>query len=224
MPVMSTGSRGWCRSAAATALASSLRLCPTIGRVSPIAHADCKAASPLPPPPIPPPRRADSEIPPHLLAELERRNVVAFVGAGFSVPAKLPRWGELLHRILAAAQERGWIVDDRAAGGGAASPTSPPAGAAGSPPPPAPTAVPPPSHAVGSGGFWGGDDAELPSHIRQLIDRATADSFDRAAQTLSDRLGVARFEVRSLGARGGGGVVVPRVTPACVGGWERRSC
>ena len=54
---------------------------------------------------LPPEFRPEGEyapgptIPPHLVQELLRGNVVAFVGAGFSRPAGLPLWGSLLHQI-----------------------------------------------------------------------------------------------------------------------------
>ena len=42
---------------------------------------------------------AHAYMPPHLIEELLRGNVVAFLGAGFSRPAGLPLWGSLIEGI-----------------------------------------------------------------------------------------------------------------------------
>ena len=51
------------------------------------------------------------EVPPELIAAINRGNCVAFVGAGFSGAAGLPSWKELLNHI---AQGDGVSVELRA--------------------------------------------------------------------------------------------------------------
>lgn len=51
-----------------------------------------------------------AELPPALIAEIKRGNCVAFVGAGFAGPARLPTWGALLEGILSAARSLGRLV------------------------------------------------------------------------------------------------------------------
>jgi hypothetical protein len=51
------------------------------------------------------------QLPPHLVAEIKRGNVVAFVGAGFSAAAGLPRWTTLLRDVTRQAQGEGLLPD-----------------------------------------------------------------------------------------------------------------
>jgi hypothetical protein len=45
------------------------------------------------------PTQSTMQIPEHLLSELSKGNVVAFVGAGFSSAANFPTWGALIEGI-----------------------------------------------------------------------------------------------------------------------------
>jgi hypothetical protein len=44
-----------------------------------------------------------SNLPAHLISEVRRGHCVAFVGAGFSMPAGFPSWDGLLRKMLEAA-------------------------------------------------------------------------------------------------------------------------
>jgi hypothetical protein len=88
------------------------------------------------------------KIPQHLINEIRRGACVAFVGAGFTAAAGMPRWAQLLERIINAGVRDGLLLQE----------------------------------------------SDLVAHLRQLIQRATAETFDRTAQLLSDKLGRTAFE------------------------------
>jgi hypothetical protein len=47
----------------------------------------------------------EQDIPEHLLNEIKSGRCIAFVGAGFSIPAGLPTWTQLLERVLDAEEK-----------------------------------------------------------------------------------------------------------------------
>lgn len=51
-------------------------------------------------------------IPEDLVQSILRGNCVAFVGAGFSVPAKLPSWSDLLKHVIVRATDAGLLAAD----------------------------------------------------------------------------------------------------------------
>jgi hypothetical protein len=56
-------------------------------------------------------RKQREKIPPALIQAIKSGNCVAFVGAGFSAPAQLPGWSDLLKRIVAKSVTIGLLQD-----------------------------------------------------------------------------------------------------------------